>query len=259
MSTTVFEKQIETYKQKIKIMEHALSVCAGAYYNINITKNIVPGTMYQVIDDVEYNINEAIGFPDDCRYWDVIEYWGNQLTEEQQPAYFAFFDVDHLKECYESGEDHIFHRYWTKDSLGNPMLAEQHVVMYRDMVNDDLLAVTYILDLTKIEELQAKDAEQRRLLEEDIKKIEGLASQYSALYFVNFDKKEYTKYYLGESLPRAKSEIHNKNLDYFLNIFKDAVLTYTHPDFRDELIRFADEDYIKQLLCNKKRYSVLMS
>lgn len=54
------------------------------YYNINITRNLVPGTMYQVIDDVEYSINEAIGFPDDCKYWDVIEYWGNQLAEELQ-------------------------------------------------------------------------------------------------------------------------------------------------------------------------------
>ena len=157
MGTTVLEKQIETYKQKIKIMEHALSESAGAYYNINITQNIVPGTMYQVIDDVEYSINEAIGFPDNCKYWDVIEYWGNQLTAEQQPAYFAFFDIGHLTECFEKGEHHISHRYRTKDSLGNPMLAEQHVVMYRDMTNHDLLAITYVLDLTKIEELRARD------------------------------------------------------------------------------------------------------
>ena len=51
---TGFEQQLETYKRKIKIMEHALSASAGAYYNINITQNLVPGTMYQVIDDVEY-------------------------------------------------------------------------------------------------------------------------------------------------------------------------------------------------------------
>lgn len=81
MDNTVLEKQLETYKKKIKIMEHALSASAGAYYNINITRNLVPGTMYQVIDDVEYSINEAIGFPDNCRYWDVIEYWGHQLSE----------------------------------------------------------------------------------------------------------------------------------------------------------------------------------
>ena len=50
---TKLEQQLETYKKKIKIMEHALSASAGAYYNINITQNIVPGTMYQVIEDVE--------------------------------------------------------------------------------------------------------------------------------------------------------------------------------------------------------------
>ena len=52
MGITVLEKELETYKKKIKIMEHALSASAGAYYNINLTQNIVPGTMYQVIDDV---------------------------------------------------------------------------------------------------------------------------------------------------------------------------------------------------------------
>lgn len=64
------------------------------------------------------------------------------------------------------------------------------MVMYRDLSNDDLLAITYVLDLTKIEELHAKDVEQRKILEEDIKKIEGLASQYSTLYFINLNTKE---------------------------------------------------------------------
>ena len=96
MSITVLEQQLETCRKKIKIMEHALSASAGAYYNINITKNLVPGTMYQVIDDVEYSINEAIGLPKDCRYWDGVQYWGNQVAEEVQPDYFAFFDIDHL-------------------------------------------------------------------------------------------------------------------------------------------------------------------
>lgn len=253
MGTTLLEKQIETYKKKIRIMEHALSASAGAYYNINITKDIVPGTMYQVIDDVEYSINEAIGFPDDCRYWDVIEYWGKQLPEDQQSAYFAFFDIDHLKACYDRGENHIFHRYRTKDFLGNPMLAEQHVVMYSDMVNDDLLAITYVLDLTKIEELHAKDMEHQRVLEEDIKKIEGLAGQYSALYLINFDTNEWAKYSLSKELSDENMDVHD--LNSYLSLYKDIILTYTHPDYRDELAKFADEKYIKEILRNKKRHA----
>ena len=255
MGAAVLEQQIETYKKKIEIMEHALSASAGTYYDINITKNLVPGTMYQVIDGVEYSINEAIGFPDDCKYWDVIEYWGNQLSEEEQPAYFSFFDMDHLMKSFENGIDHLSHRYWTKDSLGEPMLAEQHVVMYRDLVSNDLLAVTYILDFTKIEELRAKDARQRRLLEDDIKKIEGLASQYSALYFIDFETKECERYYSSEKVPKDNIDIDSKNLDSYLNMFRESVYTYTHPDFREELVKFADEDYLKEVLRNKKRHA----
>lgn len=255
MGKTVLERQLETYKQKIKIMEHALSASAGAYYNINITRNIVPGTMYQVIDDMEYSINEAIGFPDDCKYRDVVEHWGNQLSEEEQPAYFAFFDIAHLTECFEKGENHIFHRYRTRDALGNPMLAEQHIVMYRDLVNNDLLAITYILDHTKIEEFHARDAEQRKLLEEDIRKIEGLASQYSTLYFIDLELQTYTKYSISDIIPIERIENISQTSVSFFNTFREAVNTYSHPDFREELLKFANIDYLKELLRNRKRYS----
>ena len=255
MGASFLERQLETCKKKIRIMEHALSASAGAYYNINITRNLVPGTMYQVIDDVEYSINEAIGFPDDCNYRDVIEYWGNQLKEDLQPAFFAFFDISHLTECFEKGEDHIVHRYWTKDSLGNPMLAEQHVVMYRDLTNNDLLAVTYVIDHTKMNELYNKEDRQRRLLEEDMRKIEGLAGQYSALYYIDFNTKECVRYNISASAPKEIRENNNLNAENFLEIFKKNILEYTYPDYRDELARYADESYIRETLRNRKRHS----
>lgn len=255
MKINLLERQLETCKKKIQIMEHALSASAGAYYNINITRNLVPGTMYQVIDDVEYSINEAIGFPEDCKYWDVIQYWGNQLAQELQPAYFAFFDADHLTQCFENGEDHVFHRYWTKDMLGNPMLAEQHVVMYRDLVSGDLLAITYVLDHTKLDKLNSREAEQRRLLEEDMKKIEGLASQYSALYYINFDTKEYIRYDSSGAVPKEIGEHYDKNADSFFEVYKKSILEYTHPDYRDEMLRYANEGYVREVLRDKKRHS----
>ena len=255
MEKTVLERQLETYKKKVRIMEHALSASAGAYYNINITQNTVPGTMYQVIDDVEYSINEAIGFPENCKYWDVIEYWGNQLSEEQQPAFFVFFDIAHLTECFEKGEEHIFHRYNTKDSLGNPMIAEQHIVMYRDLVNNDLLAITYVIDHTETEELRTRDARQRRLLEEDIRKNEGLASQYSTLYFIDLDQNQYTQYSVSEIVSKNRMESIAKNSDGFFSTFREAVIEYSHPDFQEELLKFADIDYIKELLRTKKRHT----
>ena len=43
----------------------------------------------------------------------------------------------------------MFHRYWTQSAVFEPMLAEQHIVMYKDEENEDILAVSYVLDLTQ--------------------------------------------------------------------------------------------------------------
>ena len=255
MKSTNLALELETYKKKIRIMEHALSESAGVYYNINITRDLIPGTMYQVIDDVEYSINEAIGFPDDCRYLDVIEYWGSQLAEDQKAAYFEFFSLEHLRECFEKGNEHICHSYWTKDSLGNPMLAEQHIVMYRDLSNNDLLAITYVLDHTKIDELNTRNIEQKKILEEDIKKIEGLASQYSTVYFINFDTDQCSKYDIDKTYDNVSPEMDNVSTADFFRKYKELVMAYTHPDFRDELIRLTDEKHIREVLRDKKRHA----
>ncbi|MGN1410643.1 MAG: response regulator [Eubacteriales bacterium] len=255
MNNTILEKQLETCRKKIKIMEHALSASAGAYYNINITQNLVPGAMYQVIDDVEYSINDAIGLPENCSYPDVIKHWGYQIAEELQPDYFAFFDAAHLTKCFENGEEHIFHRCWMKDFMGKPMLAEQHVVMYRDLTNNDLLAITYILDLTKTEELNAKDSEMRRRLQEDIVRIEGLASQYSSLYYINLVTKDFMKYNIRSNAAKEIREMDFKTSDEFFDMYRKSVIRYTHPDYRDEMIRYADENYIREVLRDSKRHS----
>ena len=41
---------METSKKKIDILEHIIAAVAGAYYNINLTRNLVPGQMYQAVD-----------------------------------------------------------------------------------------------------------------------------------------------------------------------------------------------------------------
>ena len=41
---------MEKSEKKINILEHIIAAVAGAYYNINLTRNLVPGQMYQVVD-----------------------------------------------------------------------------------------------------------------------------------------------------------------------------------------------------------------
>ena len=63
-----------TVEKKIEILENALAACAGAYYNINLTRNCVPGTMYQILDGVRHSINQAIGLPENAPFTEVVNY-----------------------------------------------------------------------------------------------------------------------------------------------------------------------------------------
>ncbi len=139
----------------------ALSECAGAFYDFNVTKNVIVGTPIQVIDGEEYSIHDKIGLPPHCPYTDIIKYWGNNLAPEEQPAFLTFFDRRHLEKCYESGKFHITHTYRTKDALGNTMVAEQNILLYKDITTGDLLGLTYVKDMKPLDILIRKEKEAR--------------------------------------------------------------------------------------------------
>lgn len=138
-----------TMKKKVKVLEHAFAASAGAYYSINLTRDLVPGSMYQVIEDKEYSLNEQMGLPENAHFTDVVSYWGKLLDPKDQPAYYNFFSIPRLLESFHHGRTHEFLKYWTKSAVFEPMLAEQHIVMYQDEVTGDILAITYVLDLTQ--------------------------------------------------------------------------------------------------------------
>ena len=148
VETKDLNKEIATLKKKIEILEHALVSSTGAYYSINLTKDYVPGTMYQMIDDKKYSINEHIGLSENAVFSEVVRYWGEKLPEEEKRSYYDFFDITKLLKRFEKGESHVVHKYWTKTVLGELMLAEQHIDMYMDEQSKDVLGITYVFDLT---------------------------------------------------------------------------------------------------------------
>ncbi len=139
----------------------ALSECAGAFYDFNVTKNMIIGTPIQVIDGEEYSIHDKIDLPPHCPYTDIIKFWGNNLAPEEQPAFLTFFDRRHLEKCYESGKLHVTHTYRTKDALGNTMIAEQNILLYKDVTSGDLLGLTYVKDMKPLDILVRKEKEAR--------------------------------------------------------------------------------------------------
>ena len=149
---------------------------------------MVPGSMYQVIGDTEYSLNEQMNLPENARFSDVVKYWGNKLSPEEQENYFEFFSISNLLTKFQDGQTHVFHRYWTQSAVFEPMLAEQHIVMYKDEENEDILAVSYVLDLTqkfKEEKYKKSNSVEQRFSERqrDLKKL-GIQMVMGALLVV---------------------------------------------------------------------------
>lgn len=215
-------------KKKIKVLEQAFAVSAGAYYSINLTKNLVPGAMYQVIEDEEYSINEQIGMKENASFSEVVNYWGSKLEEDQKEAYFSFFDIPNLLKHHKNGEDHVWHRYWTKTALFEPMLAEQHILMYDDEETQDVLAITYVLDQTK----QAKEQKYNELLEQKNKELEAmleverkytgimsaLSKVYWQIYSVDLQEDTYIEVFNGWRMNNEHLCDQNKAQASFRNI-----------------------------------------
>lgn len=234
----------ETMETKIKVLEHAFAASAGAYYSINLTKNLVPGTMYQVIDDKVYSINEQTGLSDNASFTDVVAYWGNKLDEKEKEAYFNFFKISNLLEQYHQGKYHVWHRYWTKTALFEPMLAEQHILMFPDEETGDILAISYVLDLTdgynrhkynQILKEKNKELEQMLEVEQDYNSImSGLSKIYWQIYSINLLQDSYIEVFNGYVIDNNHLCRKDKAQESFYNILQ----AFVSDDYKDMMHAF---------------------
>ena len=52
-----------------RFLEEAVFAIADGYCSINLTKNLIPGVMHQVVDGVNYDLNKQLGMPENSRIW----------------------------------------------------------------------------------------------------------------------------------------------------------------------------------------------
>ena len=256
--------KMNTMEKKIKVLEHAFAASAGAYYNINLTRNLVPGVMYQVIEDKEYSLNEQMGLSENAQFTDVVSYWGEKLDRDIQPAYYDFLSISRLLECYKRGERHVFFKYWTKSAIFEPMLAEQHIVMYEDEDNGDILAITYVLDLTKEfnEEKYKKELEEEQIkLESSLREIQreknildALSVDYTSVYYCDLldDTMIALKQEEGSNAAVTETRITDGLQSYSFRIqyyYDTFVIKESAPDFLHKL----SAEYLKEYLAHNER------
>lgn len=252
--------KIHTQEKKIRILEQ-IAVSAGAYYSFNLTKDLIPGCVYEHADGQVVNVNRMAGLPDDAKWTDYMAFWGERLTGREKEDYYAFCDRERLLECYRNGETHVQHGYWTVSATLRPMPVEQHLVLYEDEDSGDVLGIAYIVDMTEREQAKLK----HRSLEKQLKKseverdterryMEVLTRDFLVVYHVNLRSNT-------SSLIKADPNVANydavKASLRKTSVYSERIETYcTHyviPDLQMEFSRMMDAQNLIEKLEKKRR------
>ena len=159
-----------------RFLEESVFAIADGYCVINLSKNIVRGSMYQVVDGKVYNLNEQLGMPENSNLQILVDAWALTIPEEGREDFLKEFNRERLLNRFENGERHISFRYWTRTATFEPMLAEDHLALYKEKETGDIIAVNYVLDRTEHYRLKEKELaleksnrEYAKLLEEEKK------------------------------------------------------------------------------------------
>lgn len=266
-----------------RFLEESVFAIADGYCVINLSKNIVRGSMYQVVDGKVYNLNEQLGMPENSNLQILVDAWALTIPEEGREDFLKEFNRESLLNRFENGERHISFRYWTRTATFEPMLAEDHLALYREKETGDIIAVNYVLDRTEHYRLKEKELaleksnrEYAKLLEEEKKHtalIEELTKQLQSqleLFAVSIpggvkisnDDPEYSFKYVSEQFANMLGYKTPKEL---IEASSGSILGLAHPDdiefgLADALNQYTHSDHyatIYRIRCKDGTYKYI--
>ena len=266
-----------------RFLEESVFAIADGYCVINLSKNIVRGSMHQVVDGKVYNLNEQLGMPENSNLQILVDAWALTIPEEGREDFLKEFNRERLLNRFENGERHISFRYWTRTATFEPMLAEDHMALYRDKETGDIIAVNYVLDRTehyrlkeKEQALEKSNREYAKLLEEEKKHtalIEELTKKLQSqleLFAVSIpggvkisnDDPEYSFKYVSEQFANMLGYKTPKEL---IEASSGSILGLAHPDdievgLEDALNQYTHSDHyatIYRIRCKDGTYKYI--
>ena len=266
-----------------RFLEESVFAIADGYCVINLSKNIVRGSMYQVVDGKVYNLNEQLGMPENSNLQILVDAWALTIPEEGREDFLKEFNRERLLNRFENGERHISFRYWTRTATFEPMLAEDHLALYREKETGDIIAVNYVLDRTehyrlkeKEQALEKSNREYAKLLEEEKKHtalIEELTKKLQSqleLFAISIpggvkisnDDPEYSFKYVSEQFANMLGYKTPKEL---IEASSGSILGLAHPDdievgLADALNQYTNSDHyatIYRIRCKDGTYKYI--
>ena len=221
--------------------------------------------------------------PENSSLQSLVDAWALTIPEEGLKDFLHEFDRERLLKRFANGERHISFRYWTRTATFEPMLAEDHMALYREEETGDVIAVNYVLDRTehyRLEEkeraLEKSNREYAKLLDEEKKHtamIEELTKKLQSqleLFTVSIpggvkisnDDPEYSFKYVSEQFANMLGYATPKEL---LDASGGNIIGLAHPDdvevgLADALNQYTHSDHyatIYRIRCKDGTYKYI--
>lgn len=131
-------------------------------FNVNVTKNLIEEEFFEIRDGQMEPVLSRMGFEAPCNADDFFLHWSKErVFPEDREVYVQTLNTNHLLEAYERGENELIIEVETSGSEEQPMVLRHTILLTKDGVSGDILALNNAKDITDI---RRKDRETKRAL-----------------------------------------------------------------------------------------------
>lgn len=170
------KKELEEANAKIRKSNHMLRRTLSAeeqyrqaivseavfVFNVNVSKNLIEEEFYEMIDGQMEPVLSRMGMQAPCNADDFFLRWGKErVFPEDREVYVQTINTRHLLEAYERGENELVMEIETSGADGQPEVLRHTILLTKDGVSGDILALNNAKDITDI---RRKDRETKKAL-----------------------------------------------------------------------------------------------
>lgn len=121
---------------------------AVSFFEVNLSRDEIISEAMQMADGSVNDLFPRMDVNPLEGYSDCIEFWSENVSPEVKEEYRHFFDVKRLLRCYEKGELEQTFDCWVTDAAGCKCLCHYVLLLGRNEVTGDVVALFIAKDIT---------------------------------------------------------------------------------------------------------------
>ncbi len=234
---------------KESIYKEAINSDASAYFEINLSRDIITSNIVSYTEDThEANVIEP-DLGDPVPYMEFMRWLSDNVFNGTVKEYLSNTDREFLIANFLSGKKMYEFVFWVYEKNKQPHCRKQIYFMSRDEKCGDIIALCILKDMN---DTQRKEAELKR--NQDI--ISFFSTEYTTIIYLDMKDKTIIPYRMT---PEAESifkscDLNRIKYDQLLEYYVNTIVV---DEDKEDLIRYASLDNMKEQLFKKNDYSVI--